>query len=1529
MVIRILNLIVVTLFVTAFLFITNTSHANWPCYDQNLQHTGYTDSVVEYPFEPEWSTPLWDENASEQTFLLPGAPVSNGSVAIMGMHRANDTVSTFDDLEIWGLNVSDGSVKWHKNVGGGVLGAPQVYDNYVIFAVWNYRLSSSDPENTTLYVLDVNTGAEAWSKTFNDRKGCAPAVSDGKIVMCFLDKTGDTPDNFALAYDLSSKAELWRTPLNAPEVHAAFQVGSSNTEIAPPCIYNGKVYFTTWNHARCLDISDGHIVWDVSDYGDVNFSRLTFACLVADGKFIFVESYTAARSGIACYALDAVDGSEEWIWTNNKTSYPDPSISYHDGKIYLESSEGAVVLNSSNGNAINSSATFDEFNFSPVIDGNGNVYENSGLFTIFNSDLSSEIYEFDRDHGINIDRSNQAPLAYLDNLILAPVSLGNSDIISLTAFRHDITPPVAIITQPSAEELSNPDDLITIKGTATDFNLTEWKLEYAPHDDPDNRTLINSGTNYREDQNLESYWDLSTIGDGEWNITLTVTDEAGLSSDDSFFLLRDYTPPQSVITYPNEGDSFEDLSITITGTASDNIQLDRVQVWDSESKQWHDADGAETWSYDWTGINGCQSVTFKSRAIDAMGNIESPPQEVTVNIVVNVYFEAVYPTSHDDASVVMQGGEFLRKVKVTDSIGNPVRDARVYYATADGGEEYDVTDDNGIATLKVDSTDLMDSTTRITEPFETELEITRIRFYDYPDDCTFTPIDPLPLIPVTIIPREAKHYWSGGLAQSLKAGITGYVAESYGGGTKISIDNMENVSLTQTFDGSVGVGVSAGPEFGMGIVDAEAKVGAQLDFIFLGDQTFNFGEALCSDMDNSSCRNRRLAYSSLLVTALARNAMCLSNPTIDEIIVLLTATSYSNYLEEQSGRAGLRIEAGGNAGAGVGFESEQGAEAPGVELSVLDGSVAFAFLVGMRMYHQENLTGLLAVQEIETSLNALSFNVGGQEVASATEFFNLSGANQYFQFTEEVIFNDSMDPTAFLFSISDGEETVSYRFEDFSAIQQYMSTSAGNLQNLALGFADNPSGGLQLGMQACSHELSRIVNLLDNVPYTWERTSVKKIKDYDFTLSLDFNIQVITVGGSASVKYEEGREFLSEKGLFLDGQKHVLSEYEYDTYVRGDTRSLSDMLSDSFSGLWTLLLDTGISCFTDTVGSTAAWTINTLTGGGIKGIDSRDAPSTGTWAILSGSDHSIPRTTDISIISYHPENDPCRGLSIVGDCFDIQPGDLEILKTLTLETGYGLSPMPDGVNENQLIMFFWDETQNRWTPVSGGTVSTENHSVTAGIDSLCVYAVGADITPPVINMLPPASEGFTTPSAIMLSKIYDEISEISINNVKVDGSTTAHNYEVEEKMLRITPETPLSEGDHTVYIEAADASGNSSELEKTITCDGTLPDAVITYPAPGEVVRRTIDIKGTADDDNFLFYTLKMKGKETPGIWWLGRPSEAPVNAGTLSTFDTTLIPDDEYTLELRVVDKAGNVTMVTEDVIVNNTKEKHGIILY
>jgi hypothetical protein len=92
----------------------------------------------------------------------------------------------------------------------------------------------------------------------------------------------------------------------------------------------------------------------------------------------------------------------------------------------------------------------------------------------------------------------------------------------------------------------------------------------------------------------------------------------------------DVLPPASVILEPHEGQFISDTTYLVSGVATDTVSVAEVAV-SVDGGLWQAAEGQESWSYLWAAYDeGAHNL--RSRAVDAMGQVEEPGSGVTVTV---------------------------------------------------------------------------------------------------------------------------------------------------------------------------------------------------------------------------------------------------------------------------------------------------------------------------------------------------------------------------------------------------------------------------------------------------------------------------------------------------------------------------------------------------------------------------------------------------------------------------------------------------------------------------------------------------------------------------------------------------------------------------------------------------------------------------------------------------------------------------------------------------------------------------------
>jgi hypothetical protein len=85
------------------------------------------------------------------------------------------------------------------------------------------------------------------------------------------------------------------------------------------------------------------------------------------------------------------------------------------------------------------------------------------------------------------------------------------------------------------------------------------------------------------------------------------------------------------------------------------------------------------------------------------------------------------------------------------------------------------------------------------------------------------------------------------------------------------------------------------------------------------------------------------------------------------------------------------------------------------------------------------------------------------------------------------------------------------------------------------------------------------------------------------------------------------------------------------------------------------------------------------------------------------------------------------------------------------------------------------------------------------------------------------------------------------------------------------------------------------------------PRATLTSPTPGQAVQGDVQLRGSANIDQFAFYKYELSNPEVGDVWVTLAASNAPVTNDVLGVWDSTTVPPGVYHLRLVVTDSRGN----------------------
>ncbi len=199
--------------------------------------------------------------------------------------------------------------------------------------------------------------------------------------------------------------------------------------------------------------------------------------------------------------------------------------------------------------------------------------------------------------------------------------------------------PTSIITSPTAGATVITGTTVSITGTASvTGGGTVARVEVS----------VDGGANFSAATGTTAWsfnWTPTTPG--PVRIRSRAVDNNGNAEDppaEITVTAQDKTPPTSTITSPKPGAVIlTGTTVSITGTASDagGGTVAKVEVSVDGGATFSAATGTTAWSFNWTPAPG--QATIRSRATDNSGNVQNPPAQIPVKIVVGGTWTAQGP----------------------------------------------------------------------------------------------------------------------------------------------------------------------------------------------------------------------------------------------------------------------------------------------------------------------------------------------------------------------------------------------------------------------------------------------------------------------------------------------------------------------------------------------------------------------------------------------------------------------------------------------------------------------------------------------------------------------------------------------------------------------------------------------------------------------------------------------------------------------------------------------------------------------
>ncbi len=192
----------------------------------------------------------------------------------------------------------------------------------------------------------------------------------------------------------------------------------------------------------------------------------------------------------------------------------------------------------------------------------------------------------------------------------------------------------------------------------------------------------------------------------------------------------------------------------------------------------------------------------------------------------------------------------------------------------------------------------------------------------------------------------------------------------------------------------------------------------------------------------------------------------------------------------------------------------------------------------------------------------------------------------------------------------------------------------------------------------------------------------------------------------------------------------------------------------------------------------------------------------------------------------------------------------------------------------------------------------------AGHTTAVARSFMVDTTAPSITLSAPAA-GYLSTGNVVVTWAASDNNGLARIEVSLDGGapiTLGAN-------ATSTTLTGVSDGPHTIRVQAFDLAGSSASDSVVVTVDTTAPTASLSGPTPGQVLgTSSVQLTWAASDatSGIDHFEVRLDG---------GTPINVP---GGTATYTFTSLSDGPHTLALRAFDRAGNTILVSATVTVD-----------
>ncbi len=207
--------------------------------------------------------------------------------------------------------------------------------------------------------------------------------------------------------------------------------------------------------------------------------------------------------------------------------------------------------------------------------------------------------------------------------------------------------------------------------------------------------------------------------------------------------------------------------------------------------------------------------------------------------------------------------------------------------------------------------------------------------------------------------------------------------------------------------------------------------------------------------------------------------------------------------------------------------------------------------------------------------------------------------------------------------------------------------------------------------------------------------------------------------------------------------------------------------------------------------------------------------------------------SEISIIKMADPPAPPAKSNVIGLTYDLGPGGATFAPPITLTFTYDASLLPEGTNEANLVIAFYDTATSKWIELES-TVDPATNTITASVSHFTPFTIIAKPAPPPPPPVPPAPEpAVFTVSSLNVTPASVRTGEpvtISLSVANTGGSEGSYTVTLKVNGLKEAEKsvTVAAGSSQTVSFSVTKAASGSYSVE----VNGLSASFTVTAPAP-------------------------------------------------------------------------------------------------